>query len=335
MPRAFGLFMVVSIKLPPAEVARATLVIISVALAAYLVWQVQEVWFLLMLAILLATAIEPLVKQLRRGPFTRGTGVLAVYTLIIAIIALPAYIFVPSVVSQAASFMTALPDRLEQLRPYGQGLRPALVATLVTGMIDNAVVAVQAPQQPGQEQIVQAGTTAAHTLISFVTVFVLAFYWLVERASIKRVVLRAVAVRHARSVNTVWLEVEEKLGGWVRGQIILMLSIGAMATLGYLLLGLPNPALLGVVAGLCEIVPMVGPFLAFAPAVLVALTTVDVTRAVMVLGYALIIQQIETNVLVPIRRVADGSHQPVSKSVVISIEPSDAASNSASGAARA
>ncbi len=65
------------------------------------------------------------------------------------------------------------------------------------------------------------------------------------------------------------------------------------------MLGLPNPALLGVVAGLCEIVPMVGPFLAFAPAVLVALAAVDPTRALMVVAYALVIQQIESNALVP------------------------------------
>jgi len=94
------------------------------------------------------------------------------------------------------------------------------------------------------------------------------------------------------------MEIEEKLGGWVRGQLILMLAIGVMATLGYLVLGLPSPALLGVAAGLFEIVPMIGPFLAFAPAVLVALA-IDPTRALLVLGYALLIQQLESNVLVP------------------------------------
>lgn len=291
--------MFVSIKLPPVEVARATLVVLGVLLGAYLMWQVQEVLFLLLLAILLATAIEPLVKQLRRGPFTRGTGVLAVYTLIIILIGLPAYVFIPSVVNQAAAFTTSLPDRLEELRPLATSLRPTLIATFVSGILDNAIMTVQRPQQPGQDQLVQAGTTAAHTLLSFVTVFVLAFYWLVERASIKRVVLRTVAARHARDVNTVWMEVEEKLGGWVRGQLILMLSVGTMAGLGYVGLGLPNPALLGVWAGLCEIIPMIGPFLAFAPAVLVALAVIDPTRAVLVMLYALVIQQIETNVLVP------------------------------------
>ena len=291
--------MTFTVKLPPAEVARATLVVIGVAAVCWLVWQVQEVLFLLILAILLATAIEPLVKQLRRGPFTRGTGVLAVYTLIVLVIGLPAYAFIPTVLDQAASFMSGLPARLTEIRPYALTMHPAALASFVVGLIDDSTTALQAPQQPAQEQIVQAGTTAAHTLFSFVTVFVLAFYWLVERASIKRVALRVVPMRHARDVNTVWLEVEEKLGGWVRGQLILMLAIAAAATIGYVVLGLPNPALLGVIAGLCEAIPMVGPFLAFAPAVLVALATGDPTRALMVVAYALVIQQIESNVLVP------------------------------------
>jgi predicted PurR-regulated permease PerM len=150
-----------------------------------------------------------------------------------------------------------------------------------------------------QDQVIEAGATAAHTLISFFTVFVLAYYWLVERASIKRVLLRTVPVRHARGVNTVWMEVEEKLGGWVRGELLLMLAIGIMAGIAYFVLGLPNPALLGVAAGLFEIIPMIGPFLAFAPAVLVALAVVDPTRALLVAACALVIQQIESNVLVP------------------------------------
>src|SRR5215510_2685930 len=94
------------------------------------------------------------------------------------------------------------------------------------------------------------------------------------------------------------MEVEEKLGGWVRGRLLLMLAVGVMATLGYTVIGLPNAILLGVAAGLFEIVPMIGPFLAFAPAVLVALAT-NPPQAVAVLVFALVIQQIESNILVP------------------------------------
>jgi predicted PurR-regulated permease PerM len=284
---------------PPGEVARAGLVVISLGITFYLLYRVQEVLFLLILAILLATAIEPLVNRLRRGPFTRGSGVLVVYTLIILAIAIPIYAVAPSLFSQAASFSDTLPDRLQSLLPYAGSLQPRPIQAIAVSAIDSAIQAVQSPQNPPQDQIVQAGATAAHTLLSFFSIFVLSYYWLVERPSIKRAILRTVPVRHARDVNTVWMEVEEKLGGWVRGQLILMLAIGVMATIGYFFLGLPNPILLGVAAGLFEIVPMIGPFLAFAPAVLVALAAIDPTRALAVIGYALVIQQIESNVLVP------------------------------------
>ncbi len=282
------------------DVARGALLLIAIGVGSYLLWRVQEVLFVLALAILLATAIEPLVNRLRRGPFTRGSGVLAVYTLIVLLIGVPAYAIAPSVASQGAAFTESLPDRLEALRPYAQRLQPRPVQSFALGAVDNAIQAVSAPARPiGQEQVIEAGATAAHTLLGFFSVFVLAYYWLVERASIKRVILRSVPAHHAPEVNTLWMEVEEKLGGWVRGQLLLMLAIGLMATAGYVVLGLPNPVLLGVAAALFEIVPMVGPFLAFAPAVLVALATIDPTRALAVVAYALVIQQIESNVLVP------------------------------------
>lgn len=291
--------MVVSVKLPPGEVARAGLVLVAVGAGCYLLWRVQEVLFLLVMAILLATAIEPLVNRLRRGPFTRGSGVLAVYTLIVLAIGIPAYALVPSLLTQAASFTESLPERLQQLRPYVIALQPRPLESAALSALDNAIQAVQSPQRPAQEQIVEASATAAHTVFSFITVFVLAYYWLVERAAIKRVALRAAPTRYARGVHTVWMEVEDKLGGWVRGQLILMLAVGVMATIGYMVLGLPNPALLGVVAGVFEIIPIIGPYLAFAPAVLVALAAVDATRGLEVAAYALVIQQIESNILLP------------------------------------
>ncbi|MBV9354890.1 MAG: AI-2E family transporter [Chloroflexi bacterium] len=285
-------------RLPPGEVLRATLVIIAVLLGTYFLWRIQEVLFLLFVAILLAGAVEPLVNRLRRGPFSRGAGVLVVYSAILIALAIPIYLIIPNAVAQAAAFTESLPDRLVALQPEVGSLQPRFVGEAASSLLDQLIARVQTPAAPPQEQIVEAGTTLGHTLIDVVSVFVLSFYWLVERAAIKRVLLRAVPARRARDVNTVWLEVEEKLGGWMRGEAVLMATIGFAAGIGYLVIGLPNAALLGVIAGLMEVVPLVGPFLAFTPAVLVALA-LDPPRAIAVVLYALLIQQIESNVLVP------------------------------------
>lgn len=283
---------------PPAEVARLLLLVLGFGIGVYVLWRIQEVLFLLFVAILVATAIEPIVNRLRRGPFTRGSGVLVVYTAIMLVIGTAAYFVIPNVLNQAGSFTQTLPERLIAMRvDVAQLNQPALRGALLQ-LLDQLNTAVQVPATPKQEDLVAVGTAAAQTVIGFLSIFVLAFYWLVERASIKRVLLRSVSVARAKDVNTVWLEVEEKLGGWVRGQLVLMLAIGVMAGVGYTVLGLPNAALLAVAAGLFEIVPMIGPFLAFAPAVVVALT-VSPGTAVVVIVYALVIQQIESNVLVP------------------------------------
>jgi predicted PurR-regulated permease PerM len=289
----------VRVVLPAGEVARAGLVVLGLVLATYVLWHIHEVIFLLFLGILLATAIEPIVNYLRRGPFGRGTGVLAVYTAIVLVLGTVTAVTVPSLAAQSDQFFASIPEKIAALRPYAAQLRPQVVEEAALRAIDRVDATVSNPTVPVDEQgLLQILATVGHFLISFMTVFFLAFYWLVERATIKRALLRLVPPSQARGVNVVWLEVEQKLGGWVRGQLLVMGVMAVLAGAGFWIIGLPNPLLLGVLAGIAELVPMVGPFLAFAPAVLVALG-IDLWTALVVLIYAVIIQQIESNFLVP------------------------------------
>ena len=289
----------VRVVVPAGEVARAGLVVLGLGLGAYVLWHIHEVIFLLFLAILLATAIEPIVKLLRRGPFGRGTGVLAVYTVIVLVLGTVTAVTVPSLAAESDAFFSSIPSKIAALRPYAARLRPQPVEDAAIRAIDRVGDTVSNPNVPVDEgSLLQIATTVGHTLINFMTVFFLAFYWLAERATIKRALLRLVPASRARDVNAVWLEVEQKLGGWVRGQILVMLAMAVLAGVGFWVIGLPNPVLLGVLAGVAELVPMVGPFLAFAPALLVALG-IDFWTAVVVLAYAVVIQQIESNLLVP------------------------------------
>lgn len=289
---------VVFARVTMADAARTTLAIVGVLAGVYFLWKIQEVLFLLFLAIMLATAIEPIVNRLRRGPFSRGTGVLAVYTTIIVAVGLPAYLLAPGLTGQSAALLEQIPGRIEELRVSAETIQPRFLQGLALSALDQAALLIRPSAPPEGTALVAAGATAAQSAINFVMVFVLALYWLVERATIKRITLRAATPRWAREVNVVWLEIEEKLGGWVRGQLILMLAIGVMAGIGYMVIGLPNALLLGVAAAFGEVVPMIGPFLAFAPAVLVALA-VDPSKAILVIGYAIVIQQFESNFLVP------------------------------------
>ena len=95
-----------------------------------------------------------------------------------------------------------------------------------------------------------------------------------------------------------WDEVEDRLGLWVRGQLILMGSMALATGAVYTVMGLPSALLLGLIAGFAEAIPLVGPLLGAIPAVVVA-ATVDPQLVLFVVLAYIVIQFIEGNVLVP------------------------------------
>jgi predicted PurR-regulated permease PerM len=284
-------------------VARYAMVVSLVVGSFYFLWRIQEVLLLMLLAILFATSIEPLVNRLRRGPFSRGQGILLVYTILFALVAAVIFFYVPGLVEQIGRFVETLPERIAALRPLIEqiGFRP-LRELLLRGIGEAQPAVERTLEQPvtptAPEVLVEAGGALAHTLFSIVTIFLLAYYWLTERAAIKRAVLRVAPASRSQQINAIWLAVEAKLGGWVRGQLLIMLAIGLMAGFAFVALDLPNPLVLAVLAGLCEIVPIIGPFLAFLPAFLVALTIVPL-KALILIPVVVVLQQIEGNVLIP------------------------------------
>src|ERR671928_1719087 len=88
---------------------RYTLVVVLVLGGLYLLWRIQEVLLLLLLAVLFATAIEPLVNRLRRGPFSRGQGILIVYLGIFLVLAALGIFLIPALVYQTTRFVETLP----------------------------------------------------------------------------------------------------------------------------------------------------------------------------------------------------------------------------------
>src|SRR5581483_10174357 len=83
-------------------------------------------------------------------------------------------------------------------------------------------------------------------LIGMLAVFVIAFYYLMEKAWLHAVILNEIAPARRARVAQGLVEVEAKVGGWLRGQLVLCLVIGALATVGYGLLGVRFWPLLGL-----------------------------------------------------------------------------------------
>ncbi|HEY3111961.1 MAG TPA: AI-2E family transporter [Chloroflexota bacterium] len=270
-----------------------TLIVVGCFYALYLI---RAVLFLFLVAVLLATSIEPLVIRVRRGPLSRGQGILIVYTGIMLVLAGVGALAVPIILSEAGSFSESYPRILDNARHLIYSVDERVLGPTAEKVVEKAA-APTAMADDGQTAL-SVGLTVVESLFASLTVFVVAFYWLTERVAIRRAFVLLFPNERRQMVGTIWNDVEGVLGSWVRGQLLLMLFIGVLAGLGYTLMGMKYAIVLAILAALFEIVPLVGPWLGAIPAILVALTQ-DVRMAFLVAGYILIIQMIEGNVLVP------------------------------------
>ena len=258
-----------------------------------------NVLLLLFLSILLASALEPMVGSIRsRVGLGRGMTILLVYASFFVVVLAFALIVVPGSISQAERIAASLPPVLAEARTWAADLRPGALGTSLTALIDAASGILAPAPPPNPDVVVKAGLTVAEVAVSIATVLAIVYFWLVEHARLQRYLLAFVPLERRAGSRDAWNEIETRLGLWVRGQLILMGTMGAATGIAYTILGVPSALLLALIAALTEAIPIVGPLLGAIPAVLVA-ATVSPQLALVVAGVYVVLQVIEGNVLVP------------------------------------
>jgi predicted PurR-regulated permease PerM len=287
--------------LSPTRLMVYTASVLAVLGMAWLLVQVRGVVALFIVGVLFGTAIEPIVTRLRQRGLTRPQAILTVYAYLAILTTLLILAVAPSLLTQGSRLIDDVPAIMRDLQDQAAASRNSFVNTTVQDALERAELAwVQLRSEPpieGQQAIsfVRSGVGAIFTVV---TVLVVAFYWLTEKSTIKRLVLSVFPIRQREAASETWSVIEERLGGWTRGQVLLILVIGIVSTIAYFLLGLPFWLALGILAGLTEIVPFFGPFIGGGAAVIVALTD-SWEKAIIVLVFVIALQQFEGAVLVP------------------------------------
>ena len=213
----------------------------------------------------------------------------------------------PVIQDQAATFRAQAPESLGELRAAWQGSGNALLAGPAQQLLGRAIAFIQ---EPGSGISVPQGaaigllTGLGGGIIGIGTVLIISFYYLMEKTWIRQIVLLNMSPERRIRVSRIWDEVEQKVGDWLRGQLLLCLLIGIPATIGYGLMGINFWPLLGLWAGLTEIVPILGPWLGGIPAFIIALTQ-SWQQALLVACFVVVLQLTENAVLVP--RVMKGA----------------------------
>jgi predicted PurR-regulated permease PerM len=262
----------------------------------------RHVLLLVTIATLLAIGLEPVTGWLRGlTHLSRGATILIVYALFLAAVVGLMFVIVPSAIDQLTELSTRLPELLDNARAWAESLGPP-IADAATRVIDGLRATIESPPDAGAdaEDLLAAGTFIADIVLSVITVVTLVFFWLIGHQRLQRFLLALLPARRRAGTRAAWDDIEHRLGQWVRGQLLLMATIFVLTTVAYFLIGLPNALLLGLIAGIAEMIPIVGPALGAIPALIVAAATGNVTTIILVVIVYVAIQLFEGNVLAPL-----------------------------------
>ena len=214
-------------------------------------------------------------------------------------------LLVPPIVEQ----LTATIPKIES---YYQDLKSALlnspllalnqIASQLPSQLNFMPASAVSPSADGSldavGQVLNTTGSILSWLFTLTAIFLIGFYWTLEGEGATRAVLLRLSNENRESVREILSEIEIRVGGYVRGQGIMALSIFIADFVIFLLLGLPAALAVAVLAGLFEVIPVLGPTLGAIPAVLVALSY-DSSKVVWVIVAGALIQLLENNLLAP------------------------------------
>jgi predicted PurR-regulated permease PerM len=281
--------------------ARTLWLAAAIGVGIFLAWLVVtsalNILFLLFTAIILAEGIRPIVAWLNAHKVPRWGGVLLVYLAIFLVFGSLMYLLVQPLVSEILRLIDHLPEYLDAIQNFiGQiqnMLNGRVQLTSITGQLGGIT-------QDVVSVLVKTPITLAQWAFGAIVVLLLAFFWLTGIDALKPFVVGLLPLESQPVAASALSEMGLRVGGYLRGVVVNMFVIGILSGVAVWLLGVPFPIALGVLAGLTEAIPLLGPFIGGGVAVIVALASGSLLQGAEVAAAYIVIQQFEGNILVPV-----------------------------------
>jgi predicted PurR-regulated permease PerM len=273
---------------------RKVLIVAAVAVGLVFLWSIRRVVILILIAGILAAGVSPAVHRVRvfarhylGRRIQRGTAVVLVYVPFITAAALFAFFGLPHVLVEGREMAERLPVLIEEkiLTP----LAPYIPADEVRKVI-----------RPDTEDVnvFPYIKSAVNLVASIVIVLVLIVYMMVDAERLRNLFLLLYPARERGRRQKTILRLSRRMSSWVAGQLLLALIVGSATFVLLAALRIPYAFPLAIVAGIGEMIPVVGPIVSAIPAVILALF-LSPWQFWGVLAGAILIQQLENYLLVP------------------------------------
>ena len=295
-------------KLFSTRVLTAVVLGVAIGATALLLWRLANVLLLGFAGVLVAVFLRAGANAIRRFiHLSEGWALALVLLLLVALIGLGAWLLLPSIISQLDQFLTSLPGLVRQLEaqvknvPVLQNLTqqtPSLstlinrATTLVTSLSDTLV-------------------TTASALANVFLVVVAGVFLAANPKLYRHDLIRLVPVAARKRARKLIGKLSTTLRVWLLGELLAMLLVAVCTTLGLWLIGVPYALVLGIIAGLLDFIPYLGPVLSTVPSALIALTSGGVGLMIWAVVVHIVVQQLEGNLFQPVIQQEAVSIPPV------------------------
>jgi predicted PurR-regulated permease PerM len=279
--------------------------LILIVFGAYVLIEGRVIFAPLFLALIVVFVLNPLVTALQHRGIHRLIGAAIGFIAFLAALFALGLVVLPSIADQASGFASEFPDLYDQLADQivSTGERFGLDASIWS--YDEILDYLNDPDN--QDTILSIVFGRIGTLTSgvfeFILVFLLgpvvAFYLLIDLPNVQQRMLDLVPKKSRAEFAYVGRRLNTAVGGFLRGQLLVAVIVGVMLSLGYWIIDLPFWLLIGLIGGVLNIVPFLGPWVGGILGVFVALATTDLTTAFWAAVIAIIVQQIDNNFVSP------------------------------------
>ncbi|AFZ21694.1 AI-2E family transporter [Allocoleopsis franciscana] len=273
---------------------------LAFAVSLYILWQIRQVLLLVFAAVIFAVVLNRIVRLLERGGVKRGIAIALTVICLLGILFILLALIGPSFAQQLEKLGSLAPISLESLQNWVNSLSH----WLPVGLINVRSISDFLPRlQPFITQLLNNTYTWFSDLLAIILnlllVLILIIMLVANPAPYRRGLILLFPGFYRRRANEIISECESALVGWVSATLIDMAAIAVVSFIGLLILGVPLALANGIIAGLLEFIPNIGPVLSVIPPMVVAALLVSPGKAVAVLILYIVIQQVEAYILVP------------------------------------
>jgi len=274
--------------------------LIALVTCLYILWQIREVLLLVFGAVVLATALNRLARRFQRLGMRRGFALLLSVGLFLALVVGFVWLIVPPLIAQFQELTDRFPKGIERANSWLDQLEARVPRQLAPYLPDVNSLSQQA--QPLVNRLLGSSvaffSSSLGVVLNILLVLVLTGMMLANPHAYRQVFVRLFPSFYRRRVDGILHQCEEALGGWLTGATISMSVVALMSVTGLSFLHIPAALALGVLAGLLNLIPNLGPTISVIPPMAIALLD-SPWKALGVLALYFVIQQTESNFLTP------------------------------------